>query len=225
MILHLVSRADWDAQHAHAAYTAPSLATEGFIHCTGDLPTLLTVANAFYTAVPGEVLILEIDEKKLSAPVKWEAPAHIPPQKHAPVAADDMLPPETRTEASGPAPASAAAPLPTAPSFPHVYGPINRAAITGIRRLTRDASGVFTGSEDLPPSSSPVDTLGAAAAPDKDTAAATDDPLNPLRLKKPSELADELLDATDNFTEALKRMRDRVEGRIERLDDEISQGL
>ena len=202
MILHLVSRAEWDAQPAPAAYTAPSLASEGFIHCTGDLPTLLTVANAFYKPVPGEVLILEIDETKLSAPLKWEAPAH--PKAHAPVAADDMLPPQS-------------APLPTAPTFPHVYGPIDRAAITGIRRLTRAAGGAFTGAENIPAPGAPSETqTGSAPA---------DDPLNPLRLKKPSELADELLEATDGFSEALKRMRDRVEGRIERLDDEISQGL
>lgn len=87
-----------------------------------------------------------------------------------------------------------------APKFPHIYGAINRDAIVRVWRLVRDVDGSF---------------LGLAAL-------STD---NPLGLKTPSELADELLRATDAFAEALKRVKDRLEGRLSSLDDEISKGL
>ena len=50
-------------------------------------------------------------------------------------------------------------------------------------------------------------------------------PLNPLNIKSPSQMADELLNATDGFSEALNRFKDRVEGRIEHLDNEIKKKL
>lgn len=198
MILHLVSKADWDALKADQPYVAASLASEGFIHCTAGEALMLDVANRFYKEQPGEFLLLEIDESKLTSEVKWEAPAD---PKPAPAA---ETPPETKAEYGEQAPAAVL--------FPHVYGPINRDAVVQVRKAVRDASGAFTSSADLPPA--------PAAAP-----AVVEDPLNPLNLKPASQLADELLDATDGFSEALKRYKDKIESRIEGLDDEIKKKL
>ncbi len=200
MILHLVSKADWDALKADQPYAAASLASEGFIHCTAGEALMLDVANRFYRDQPGEFLLLEIDEAKLTSEVKWEAPAD---PKPAPAA---ETPPETKAEYGE---QTRAAVL-----FPHVYGPINREAVLQVRKAVRDASGTFTGSADM--SSAPE----AAATP-----ASVEDPLNPLNLKPASQLADELLDATDGFSEALKRYKDKIESRIEGLDDEIKKKL
>jgi uncharacterized protein (DUF952 family) len=69
-IFHLTPAATWaDAQRA-GAYTADSLATEGFIHCsTAD--QVVWVANSRFRGRQDFVL-LHIDSDRLSAPVKYE---------------------------------------------------------------------------------------------------------------------------------------------------------
>jgi uncharacterized protein (DUF952 family) len=116
VILHLVAAEEWARGASDALYAAPSLATEGFIHCTGDPETLLAVANALYRDVEGEMVVLEIDERRLASDVRWEAAAPGPPPG---IAADVR--------------------------FPHVYGPIERAAVVRVRPLRCDASGTFLG--------------------------------------------------------------------------------
>lgn len=182
MILHLTPRADWEAAPADQPYRAASLATEGFIHATQGDELLLRVANALYKDRPGEFVVLEIDEARLTSEVRWEAPAS--PQGGAP------LPPEAAVSAAAPD---------NSPRFPHIYGPINRDAIIGVRLAMRDADGAFVGFAPLP------------------------NPANPLNLKSPSQMADELLEATDAFSEALARFKDSIEGRMAQLDEEIKK--
>jgi uncharacterized protein (DUF952 family) len=78
VILHLVAAAEWAALCDADEYTPPSLATEGFVHCSGDDDVMLDVANAFYRQ-HGEVVVLSLDEHNLRAPVRWEPPAPLPP--------------------------------------------------------------------------------------------------------------------------------------------------
>lgn len=117
MILHLAPAADWDGLQPGQGYVAPSLATEGFIHCTGDAETLLLVANSFYRSVPGELVVLDIDERLLAADVVWEEPAPAPPEGSA------------------------------VTLFPHVYGPIEQDAVVAVRRFRRQPDGTCTGYE------------------------------------------------------------------------------
>jgi uncharacterized protein (DUF952 family) len=173
VILHLLPRAEWEAAPTDQPYRAPSLEREGFIHATQSDALLLTLANGLYKDQPGEFVVLEIDETRLSSPLRWEEPA-------------GLLPPEV---AAGDA----------APRFPHIYGPINREAIVGLRLMQRAADGTFVGYAPLPLA----------------------DPANPLNLKSPSQLAAELLEATDAFSEALREFKDRLEGRIQAMDEEI----
>ncbi len=181
MILHLTKRADWEAAPADQPYHAPSLSREGFIHATQGDDLLLQIANAFYKDQPGEFVVLSIDESRLTSEVRWEAPAPSPA---------DAIPPEAIVNDV----ASAEAPL-----FPHIYGPINRDAIVGVRLVTRDGNGAFTGFAPLP------------------------DSTHPLNIKSPSQMADELLKATDEFSEALARFKDRIEGRMAEIDEEIKK--
>jgi uncharacterized protein (DUF952 family) len=117
VILHLAPAADWDGLPPGQSYAAPSLATEGFIHCTGDEETLLRVANSFYRSVPGELVVLDIDERRLAAAVVWEEPVPAPPEGSAVTV------------------------------FPHVYGPIEQHAVVAVRRLSRQPDGTCTGYE------------------------------------------------------------------------------
>lgn len=101
MIYHLTNRAAWlDAQRT-GHYRAPSLATEGFIHCS-TRAQILEVAKAFYRD-QDDLLLLCIDERLLHSAVAWEAPAHPHPGEDAPRATDAL--------------------------FPHIYGMLNLAAI------------------------------------------------------------------------------------------------
>ena len=85
------------------------------MHCTGDDDTMLAVANRFYRGETEPLVVLSLESSRLTSEVRWEAPAH--PDGSAP-----------RNE----------------PRFPHVYGPIDVAAVVGVRRLVRDADGRFT---------------------------------------------------------------------------------
>lgn len=88
-IYHLLPRAMWDAQPPELSYAAPSLAQEGFIHCTGEPTWLVKVANMFYAAEPGPFVILCIDEGAVGEPVRWEeADGHRFPHIYGPLNLD-----------------------------------------------------------------------------------------------------------------------------------------
>lgn len=72
-LLHAAPRADWEEARRSGAYRAPSLAGEGFIHCS-TRAQIGPVLGAFF---PGrdDVVVLEIDACKLAAPVRWEPAA------------------------------------------------------------------------------------------------------------------------------------------------------
>ncbi len=76
MILHITSRAEWNEAQTRGEYIAPSLKTEGFIHCSTE-KQVLHVANAFYRGRT-DLVLLTIDEAKLKPGLKWEAPAGPP---------------------------------------------------------------------------------------------------------------------------------------------------
>lgn len=103
-IYHMTTRDEWQQAQSNGEYTAPSLESEGFIHCSTTVQ-ILQVANAFYRDVSNLVLLC-IDTDTLSAALKWEAPAH--PEGHEPPpTSDDLL-------------------------FPHVYGTINLDAVMDV---------------------------------------------------------------------------------------------
>jgi uncharacterized protein (DUF952 family) len=101
LIYHLVSRALWEAEPS-SAFRAPSLAAEGFIHCSFE-DQVVPIANCFLADVP-DLVAVAIDVSKLTSAVKEE-----------PVGPNEK--------------------------FPHVYGPIDRAAVVVIRPLQRGPDG------------------------------------------------------------------------------------
>jgi uncharacterized protein (DUF952 family) len=73
MIYHITSKQEWLAAQENGEYTAPSLGTEGFIHCSTE-KQILHVANAFYRG-RNDLVLLQLDESRIKPEVKWEAPA------------------------------------------------------------------------------------------------------------------------------------------------------
>lgn len=111
MIYHVVPRTAWTAESGRA-YAPASLAEEGFVHCSPDEATTLAVVNAFYRDAAGPLLVLALDETRLTARVEWEAAAPAPP----PGVSGDTL-------------------------FPHVFGPLDRDAVDHVLEVRWDEEG------------------------------------------------------------------------------------
>ena len=101
---HLTPRAWWDAADPRAPLGAPSLETEGFIHCTDGAAEMVATANRHYRADRRDFVILTIDLGRVTSPWSVEDPGRI---------------------------------------YPHVFGPIDRAAIVAVVAAPRDADGSF----------------------------------------------------------------------------------
>jgi uncharacterized protein (DUF952 family) len=88
-IYHMTPRSLWEAQAASPSFAPPSLADEGFIHCTAEPDRLLLVANTFYRDLPGAFIIVRIAPERLSAGLRWEwADGHLFPHIYGPVNED-----------------------------------------------------------------------------------------------------------------------------------------
>ena len=70
MIYHLTTAAEWKEAQENGIYVAPSLETEGFIHCSTE-DQVPGVAKRFFAGKKGLVL-LHIDERALDAELKFE---------------------------------------------------------------------------------------------------------------------------------------------------------
>jgi len=112
-IFHITSREAWNAEQKQGQYTAPSLKSEGFIHCS-TRTQVLPVAERFYKGQTG-LVILVIDSARLSSGLKWELPF-------------DAAPPPG---------------VPASDAFPHVYGPINLDAVVQVIDFIPAADGRF----------------------------------------------------------------------------------
>jgi uncharacterized protein (DUF952 family) len=72
MILHIVKRSEWEDAVERGHYAPESLRVEGFIHCSTPSQVIDT-ANRFYRG-QGDLIVLCIDEARLIAELKYEAP-------------------------------------------------------------------------------------------------------------------------------------------------------
>ncbi|WP_067505339.1 DUF952 domain-containing protein [Actinoplanes sp. TFC3] len=70
MILHFCPRADWEAALRMGTYTAPSLAAQGFLHCSS--PEQVHIPANLLVRGRTDILLLVLDEAKLPKPVVWE---------------------------------------------------------------------------------------------------------------------------------------------------------
>ena len=73
--LHLVPAADWNARPAGTTYAHPSLATEGFIHCTDGDGELLATGDRYYREDGRPYVVLTIDLDAVGVPWRIDDPA------------------------------------------------------------------------------------------------------------------------------------------------------
>ncbi|MGH2543247.1 MAG: DUF952 domain-containing protein, partial [Ardenticatenaceae bacterium] len=71
-ILHITTPAEWQAAQAEGVYRPPSLAEEGFIHCS--TPAQVTAVADERFAGRDDLILLVIDPGRLDAPPVYEDP-------------------------------------------------------------------------------------------------------------------------------------------------------
>lgn len=129
MIWHLLALPDWRSASGTGGLPGPK-GPGSFLHASPDEATTLAVANALFRDSAEPLVALALDESRLSAPVRFE------PADPAPV--------------PGVAPGTL---------FPHVYGPVELEAVTGVRYARRDPAGRYTGLEPRPATAETLDLL------------------------------------------------------------------
>ena len=76
---HLVPAETWAARDASSPYAAPSLASEGFIHCTDGAAAMVVTANRHYHADPRAFLVLTVDLDATGSPWRFDDQAGLYP--------------------------------------------------------------------------------------------------------------------------------------------------
>ena len=71
VIYHITTAEAWAAAQAAGEYEAPSLADEGFIHCSADEAQTLRVVERLYSGAT-DLIVLDVDVIRLNADVKRE---------------------------------------------------------------------------------------------------------------------------------------------------------
>lgn len=107
MILHITTKSDWEKAIENGEYTSAS-------HCS-TLKQTVDTANLFFKGVNGLVLLC-IDEDRLTSECKFEDPAGSGTDKHDP--RFDNL-------------------------FPHIYGPINLDSVFKVVDFPSNEKGIF----------------------------------------------------------------------------------
>ncbi|MGB0600245.1 MAG: DUF952 domain-containing protein [Rubripirellula sp.] len=119
-IYHLVIASDFQNSVDDECFRPASLSSDGFAHCAFR-ESVVSVANQFFPRGTGDLLLLEIDPKLVSA--------------------------ETRYEEAKPVDGSDAEQPASTKVFPHVYGAIDSKAIRGVGQLTSNDDGFAWPSE------------------------------------------------------------------------------
>jgi uncharacterized protein (DUF952 family) len=70
MIFHITRRAAWLSQRTHESFTAADFEREGFIHCCTHKQVQGVLERYFQNQT--DLVLLQIDEAKLMATVKYE---------------------------------------------------------------------------------------------------------------------------------------------------------
>ncbi|OFZ30729.1 MAG: hypothetical protein A2622_13755 [Bdellovibrionales bacterium RIFCSPHIGHO2_01_FULL_40_29] len=70
MIFHIAEKEIWMKSIKEGWYQVPSLEVEGFIHCS-NIDQFIRVGNFLFKGRQ-DLVLLEIDEGNLSAPIKYE---------------------------------------------------------------------------------------------------------------------------------------------------------
>ena len=119
-MVHVRHLTELERRRAGGHIEADSLRTQGFVHASPDEPAMLAVATTLYSDPTEPLVVLVVDTEVVGCEVRWEAAEPGPP----PGVEDEVL-------------------------FPHVFGPIPRAAVAGVLWLTRGPRGNYIVLEEI----------------------------------------------------------------------------
>ena len=119
VIVHLVPAAEWPGIDAAGEYRPATLGASGYVHCVAPERTV-AVAEAMFSG-RDDLLAVCIDTDRLDAPVRYEG-----------------------TDAPGDAGGSDTDAGSGVDDFPHVYGPLNPAAVVAVVPFPPDDGGGFS---------------------------------------------------------------------------------
>jgi uncharacterized protein (DUF952 family) len=114
LIFHIVEEKEYLRLIGSDAYFPAGFSECGFVHCALE-GSVVSIADDYYSSVEERLLLLMIDPSKLQS--------------------------ETRYEAAVPGQGAGTRHLSTSPVFPHIYGPINFAAVEGVGILHKEQHG------------------------------------------------------------------------------------
>jgi uncharacterized protein (DUF952 family)/uncharacterized protein YciI len=83
---HLVPADTWAARDPSSAYAAPSLAAEGFIHCTDGAAAMVDTANRHYREDPRAFLVVTVDLDATGSPWQFDDQAGLYPHIYGMIA-------------------------------------------------------------------------------------------------------------------------------------------
>jgi uncharacterized protein (DUF952 family) len=83
---HLVPADTWAGRDPGRPYGPPSLATEGFIHCTDGMAAMVATANRHYRDHPGDFVVVTVDLDATGSPWRYDDPDRIYPHIYGPIA-------------------------------------------------------------------------------------------------------------------------------------------
>lgn len=89
-VFHLTTAAAWEAAQAPGELRPPSLASEGFVHCSTSAQLAGTISRHF--AAARELLLLRLDLERLGHELVWEEarPGEVYPHLYRGIAVDDV---------------------------------------------------------------------------------------------------------------------------------------
>ena len=129
MIWHLLPLPRWRSA-GDAPYVPGTDGQDPFVHASPDEPVTLAVANFLFAAQAEPLVALALDESRLSGPVRMEP-------------ADPAPPPG----------------VPAGTLFPHIYGPVEKSAVTEVRYARRDPAGRYVSLDARPPTAEALDLI------------------------------------------------------------------
>jgi uncharacterized protein (DUF952 family) len=114
MMYHIVREKDYLTQAGLKRYIPAGMNELGFVHCALEA-SVISIANDYYSDIEDKLILLRIDPLKLESETRYEAAAPI------------------KGAGTGHAGSSSV--------FPHVCGPIDNSAVTGIGVLKKVKNG------------------------------------------------------------------------------------
>lgn len=88
---HLTPADRWAASDPATPYDAPSLLSEGFIHCTDGVAEMVATANRHYRDVAGTFFVLTVDLDACGSPWRIDDPLMPYPHIYGPIARSAIL--------------------------------------------------------------------------------------------------------------------------------------